>query len=51
VDVTGDPEFDPGVWWLAERGGMLRDPTGAVRLYELRGFVTAGREAVWPWRL
>jgi GNAT superfamily N-acetyltransferase len=101
--MTGDPEFDSSVWWLAERDGALagcalhwssgwlkdvavRDsergrglgaalvetglaefsrrgaarvglkvdtgnPTGAVRLYERLGFVTASREAVWLWNL
>jgi mycothiol synthase len=101
--MTGDPEFHPSVWWLAEREGALagcalhwtsgwlkdlavRDsergrglgaalvglglaefarrglervglkvdagnPTGAVRLYEKLGFVTASREAVWAWSL
>ncbi len=97
--MTGDSEFDPTAWWLAERDGALvgcalhwssgwlkdiavRDsergrglgavlvqqglaeftrrgmrrvglkvdsanPTGAIRLYERMGFVTASSEAVW----
>jgi mycothiol synthase len=101
--MTSDAEFDPDVWWLAERDGALvgcalhwtsgwlkdvavrnsergqglgaalvtiglaefarrgarrvglkvdaRNPTGAVRLYERLGFVTARREAVWAWSL
>jgi ribosomal protein S18 acetylase RimI-like enzyme len=97
--MTGDVEFDPAVWFLAERDGALvgcalhwssgwlkdvavresergrglgatlvqmglaefsrrgcarvglkvdaGNPTGAVRLYERLGFVTANRQAVW----
>jgi ribosomal protein S18 acetylase RimI-like enzyme len=101
--MTGDVEFDPTVWFLAEREGALagcalhwssgwlkdvavreserghglgaalvsqglaefarrglrkvglkvdaRNPTGAVRLYERLGFVTAQREEIWALNL
>jgi hypothetical protein len=52
--MTGDVEFDPTVWWLAERDGELvgcalyaDNPTGAVQLYERLGFVTERREGQW----